>query len=327
MLQGEKILVTGPAGQIAFPICQFLAEHNEVWGAARFSQAGSRERVEAAGVITHVMDLAQSEFQGLPDDFTYVLHLAAYLSTDQNYDRALTVNAEGTGALLYHCRKARGVLVMTTSGVYNPQPDPWHAFVETEALGDTKSPTVPTYSISKIAQEAVARTCARLFEVPLVIARMGAAYGPNGGLPVHHLDLIVGREPITVRWDPYTHSPIHEYDIKNQIEALLAAASVPATIVNWAGDEAVSVQEWCAYFGDLTGRTPQMNLIQVPGSSRGAALDPTKRIGLTGPCNVDWRSGLRTALEARYPAGIGSDTEPLRGAARAQEEFERLPES
>jgi hypothetical protein len=33
-LRGEKILVTGPAGQIAFPLASRLAGDNEVWGIA-----------------------------------------------------------------------------------------------------------------------------------------------------------------------------------------------------------------------------------------------------------------------------------------------------
>ena len=38
MLSGEKILVTGPAGNIAYPLAAYLAPHNEVWGLARFSE-------------------------------------------------------------------------------------------------------------------------------------------------------------------------------------------------------------------------------------------------------------------------------------------------
>ena len=54
MLSGEKILITGPAGQIAFPMTQYLAGDNEVWGIARFSEEGSREKVDALGVTTRV---------------------------------------------------------------------------------------------------------------------------------------------------------------------------------------------------------------------------------------------------------------------------------
>ena len=49
MLQDKKILITGPAGQIAFPLAAYLAKDNDVWGIARFSEDGSRDRVDASG--------------------------------------------------------------------------------------------------------------------------------------------------------------------------------------------------------------------------------------------------------------------------------------
>ena len=45
-LRDEKILITGPAGQIAFPLAARLARDNEVWGLARFGDPRQRERVE-----------------------------------------------------------------------------------------------------------------------------------------------------------------------------------------------------------------------------------------------------------------------------------------
>ena len=66
MLSGEKILITGPAGQIAFPLAESLARDNDVWGIARFSEAGSREKVDALGVTTRVVDLATPDGSGIP---------------------------------------------------------------------------------------------------------------------------------------------------------------------------------------------------------------------------------------------------------------------
>ena len=133
---------------------------------------------------------------------------------------------------------------MSTVTVYKPHPDPWHAFREDDPLGDAMAPPSAPYSVSKIAEEGVARYCARSFDLPVTIARMGAAYGDQGGLPVWHLDAIAAGEPVQTRWDPMPYSPIHDDDICAQLEPLLDAASVPATIVNWGGDEPVSVQEW-----------------------------------------------------------------------------------
>jgi nucleoside-diphosphate-sugar epimerase len=50
VLRDEKILITGPAGRIAFPLARALATENEVWGIARFSSPGTRESVEQAGI-------------------------------------------------------------------------------------------------------------------------------------------------------------------------------------------------------------------------------------------------------------------------------------
>ena len=299
MLRDRKILVTGPAGQIAFPLARALAKQNEVWGIARFADGRNRAEVEAAGIVARACDLATGDFSGIPDDFDAVLHLAAYQAPGEDYDAAIRGNAEATGLLLQHCRKARAALVMSTHSVYRPVDDPLHAYAETSALGDAHAVHSPTYSISKIAQEAVARTSARLFDLPVVIARMNAAYGPGGGLPVMHLDMVASERAVSARWDPAPYQPIHDDDIGAQLEGLLDAASVPATVVNWAGDEVVTVQEWCAYAGELLGRPARVETRPVPGTQRGLVAEVGRRRAFAGPCRVHWKDGLRRAAEAR----------------------------
>ncbi|MCU1346162.1 MAG: NAD-dependent epimerase/dehydratase [Acidimicrobiia bacterium] len=308
MLTGEKILVTGPAGRIAEPLCAQLAQHNDVWGIARFSEAGARERVERLGVTTRVCDIGDGEFAGLPDDFTIVLHIAASLGTDTNYDNGLRINAEGTGLLLQHCRRAKAALVMSTCSVYKPHSDPWHPYREDDPLGENALPTQPSYAITKIAQEAVARYAARAFNLPTVIARMNSAYGPAGGLPAMHLEQMLAGEAVVVRNDPCPYSPIEQNDINAQLESLLAAASVPATIVNWGGDEAVGPHDWCPFLAELAGVEANIVVREAPGAQRGIIVDTTRRQSLTGPCSVSWRDGMRAMLEARHPGLAGKAT-------------------
>jgi nucleoside-diphosphate-sugar epimerase len=316
MLRDQKILVTGPAGQIAFPMAEYLASDNEVWGIARFSEPGSRERVEAVGVTTRVVDLASGDFGDLPDDFTHVLHLATFQMGGLDYDHAISVNAEGTGLLATHCRKAKAMLVTSTFSLYKPNPDPLHLFAETDPLGDANQPHSPTYSISKIGQEAVARTVARTLGLPVTIARVNASYGPNGGLPAYHLDWMLAGQPLALRAPgPTPYSPICQDDMNEQIEPLLSVASVPATIVNWAGDDVVTAEEWCAYLAEISGAQPAYTYSEYPGSIRGSASDNTRRIALVGRCRVGWREGMRRMYEARYPEGRASGVLP-RGADR-----------
>jgi hypothetical protein len=85
---------------------------------------------------------------------------------------------------------------------------------------------------------------------------------------------------------------------------LLAAAGVPATVTNWAGDEVVTVQDWSAYFGELTGIMPTVIVREMPGTQRGLVMDSARRRSITGPCRVGWRDGMRRMYEARYPDGV-----------------------
>ena len=302
MLSGEKILITGPAGRIAFGIAKTLARDNDVWGIARFSDIDARSEVEALGVTTRQVDLGSGDFGDLPRDFTYVLHLAVDFGED--YERGLRVNAEGTGLLLSHCRTAKAALVMSTNSVYKPHLDPWHPFTETDPLGDAGLAHPQPYSIVKIAQEAVARYCSREFNLPITIARMGSAYGDRGGLPLFHLDNIAAGEPVAARWDPLPYSPIHYDDINAQVQPLLAAATVPATIVNWCGDVVVTVQQWSAYFGALLGVEARVDVEPFPGASIGSVGDSTKRLSITGPCRVGWRDGFYRMAAQYYPGRV-----------------------
>jgi nucleoside-diphosphate-sugar epimerase len=299
VLSGEKVLITGPAGRIAFGLARSLAGDNEVWGIARFSDPATRDEVDGLGVTTRAVDIGDGDFGDLPTDFTYVLHIAADFSDD--YERGLRVNAEGTGLLLAHCRHAKAALVMSTVTLYKPHPDPWHPFREDDPLGDAGLPHPRPYSITKIGEEAVARYCARAFDLPITIARMGSAYGDRGGLPGFHLDAIAAGQPVRTRWDPLPYSPIHDDDIADQLEPLLGVAGVPATIVNWAGDEPVTVHQWSAYFGELLGVEAEVEVEPVPGASVGSVADHTKRSSITGPCRVQWRDGFRRMAAHFYP--------------------------
>jgi nucleoside-diphosphate-sugar epimerase len=215
----------------------------------------------------------------------------------------MTVNAEGTGLLLQHCRRAKAALVMSTHSVYRPHEDPWHAYVESDPLGVNTS-AAPIYSVTKIAQEAVARYCAKALELPVIITRLNTAYGPGAGLLTHHLGTVAAGQPVVTKWDPCPYSLIHQDDINGQTAALLDAARVPATIVNWAGDEAVTVQEWTAYLGDLMGLPAHVLVQETPGALRGLVADVSRRQSITGPCSVGWRDGMKRIWQARRDGSV-----------------------
>jgi nucleoside-diphosphate-sugar epimerase len=301
MLQGMKILITGPSGNIGYPLARSLASDNEVWGVSRFGNPDERRKVEEIDVITRAIDFDNPDFDDLPRDFDYVVHLSAVIvAAGADYDRAIRTNAVGTGLLMTHCRHARGFLTMSSAATYKPNPDPWHRFVETDPLGDAHSPGIPTYSIAKISQEAVTRFCAAQMNMPAIICRMNVAYGEFGGgaLPGRLFDTIRAGKQVTLRGDPNPYSPIHDRDIFEQLEPLLDATSPECPIVNWGGDETVTTQEMCAFFGELLGVTPDIVNGAVGNMQTGAILDNRKRMAITGPCQVRWKDGFSSLADA-----------------------------
>ncbi|MBM4462250.1 MAG: NAD(P)-dependent oxidoreductase [Chloroflexi bacterium] len=314
-LRNERILFTGLTGQIGFPLAVELAKNNEVWGLARFRDkarreeaekvglnvhAAKREEMEELGIITRMVDLADPDFSQLPDDFTYVIHFAAYMGGGLDFDHALRSNAEGTGLLMSHCRKARAFFVMSTCSIYETPQDPYYPVKETDPLGGARSVYTPTYAVSKTAEEAVARFVARQLNLPTIIARMNTSYGPNGGLPAYQFDWMLAGQPIpTMEGRPSVTTPIHQDDINAQIAGLLAAASVPATIVNWGGDDAVDEETYCRYMGEIAGLKPEF--LHIPEAVRHIVTDNTRRRELVGDCRVKWREGMRQMIAARHP--------------------------
>jgi nucleoside-diphosphate-sugar epimerase len=295
-LTGQKILVLGATGMVAGPVVRHLAQDNEVWGAARFTNQKARAALEESGVRTVILDLADPDLTPLPAGIDYVINLA--VTHPRTFSAALATNAESLGLVMRHYQDAAAFLHCSSTGVYHPKGQ--EPVREDDPLGENHRTMLPTYSISKIAAEVVARLSARLYDLPTIIARLNVPYGECIAWPSIHLECILADQPIQVPpGPPAVYSPIHSDDIIRQIPLLLAAASVPATTVNWAGPDVVSVQEWCAYMGDLVGKTPQFEASESALPS--VATDVTRMEALIGPARVHWRDGMRGMVAATHP--------------------------
>ncbi|GAB3310481.1 NAD-dependent epimerase/dehydratase family protein [Haliea atlantica] len=296
-LSGARILITGPTGQVAQPVVQAWADKAEIFALARFSDPAQREALEQAGVHTLKADLAAPDgLRGLPDDFDYVLNFAVVKTDSFDYD--LAANAEGVGRLISHCRKAKAFLHLSSTAVYEYAGHEPRA--EDSPLGDNHRSMFPTYSISKIAAEAVCRYAAKEFGVPAIIARLSVPYGDNGGWPWYHLLMMQGGVPIDVHPErPNTYNLLHVDDYMEKLPRLLAAAGTEVPTVNFGGSQAVSIEEWCAYLQELTGFEPVFQ--DNPKAFGSLAIDPTRMHELIGPTRVDWKDGIRRMVANLAP--------------------------
>lgn len=298
MLRGKKILVTGLTGQVAYPVAVAFAKDNEVWGIARFGDAGKRAALEQQGIRCVALDMEQGDYSSLPTDFDYVLNFAVFKGEAQSFDQDIRANAEGVGLLMSHCRKAKAFLHCSTTGVYE---NVGHEVItETSDLGDNHRVFMKTYSITKICTEAVVRFSAREFKLPTVICRLNVPYGDEGGWPYMHLQLIKNDSAIPVHPNkPNLFAPIHEDDIIASITPLLESATTPARIVNWAGNETVSIEEWSEYIGELVGKKVEFNYTE---STIESVLTSNKELQkIAGPTKVRWQDGIRRMITKRHP--------------------------
>lgn len=295
MLEAEKVLITGATGKIAFPIARALAAAgNEVWGAARLRAPAAREKLVAAGIKPVALDVATGDFSGLPEDFTYVFHAAVDPGTD-GWGRCLETNAQMSGELLYHCRAAKGFVFCSTGSIY--------AYQGRRPLTEADPPGAPSranYSFSKVAAEALCTWIARHFQIPLTIIRICSTYGPEGGAPADRLDAMLAGRPIRLHPDkPNNYNPIYEDDYVELGIRAMEVAGVPPVVVNWAGSETVSVEEYCAFMGELVGTEPVFEY--TPEAHTPLWPDVTHMHEVLGATKVHWRDGFRRMVAARHP--------------------------
>jgi UDP-glucuronate 4-epimerase len=298
LAQRSTIIVTGATGQVGLPVAKALAASHDVWAPARFSNPDARQALEAAGVHCVTADLGTGEgLDELPAAADYVLNFAVAKTKDSDAD--ITANAESVGLLMTRYSSAKAFLHCSSTAVYAPGDGP--GLTEDSPLGDNNhTQMMPNYILSKVAAEAVARTYARTLNLPTIITRLNVPYGDNGGWPWYHLLMLSHGMAIPVPPDGGAYHLIHEDDIIRTLPALLAAASVPAVIVNWAGSERVTIEEWVGYLGELTGRKPEFAIDST--AIEGTPADVTRLRELVGePTEVSWKVGIRRMVEVRNP--------------------------
>jgi nucleoside-diphosphate-sugar epimerase len=217
----------------------------------------------------------------------------------------MALNAEGTGFLMQRYRSARAFLHMSSSSVYRVPASKREPTRETDELGGYAVYS-PHYAMSKLATESVVRFQARRLGLPTIITRLDVAYGTrgHGGVPMFLYQMMKHGQSYTRAESGESYcSLIHEDDIVEQVQNLILHTAVPARIVNLGGDDIASVEEIIAYVEELTGL--EMKIETGPDASWGMkVLDNELRRELGGPCKVDWKEGVRSALAKRWPDAL-----------------------
>ncbi len=314
-LQGKRILLTGASGKVGIPMSQrLLADDNEVWGIARFTDPDRKQRLDDMGVQTRSVDLLDPDFSELPERFDHVIHLGGdvcqgdetgiFMPNGKSFHLANQVNGVGTGKVMSRFRNADSILVVSTTGVFKKrEPDQYdQPEVEDGLLGPFHD-DAPQYSASKNAQEVVARFCADEFDVPTTIARLGCQVSTiENGLAAGYVGAIAAGMPFPgFHADrPCVYQYIHDDDIYDHVPGLLSIASTDPEILNWTGAEIVDIRDVANHIGKRIGKE-EIEFVQDPWGLMCTISDTSKLIERVGPCKVDWKESYDRVIDELMP--------------------------
>ena len=285
---GWRVLVTGATGRIGFPLARFLAERNVVYGLARCRDDADRQRLLQAGVTPIVGDIATMDLASLPEGITHVFHAAARFGAEApvRWRPMLQTNALASGRLAEACAGASAFVYCSSGSTYE--------YRGRRPLAEDDPPGVHlgAYSLSKIAGEAVVEYAAARTELPLTIIRIFSTYGPEGGAPVTRLRRILAGEDVVLHPDaPNNYNPIFEDDYVRLAVRSLQVASLDPVVVNFAGSETVSAEEYCEFLGGLVGRSVTFRYdSEAPWP---LWPDVARMHEVLGRCEVPWQEGMR----------------------------------
>lgn len=292
-IEGARVLVTGVSGLVGMPLALDLVRRNEVVGLARFSDPATREALDAAGVVTVAADVATVGPSDLPE-VDYVVHAGAVLpSTGSERDRAATfeVNVQATGRLLRHYRSVRGFLSCSSGSCYAYQGQ--RPLREDDPYGLHNR--IETYAASKIAAESLVTFLCREQSTPVTIVRIFTMYGPTSGTVTKRVDMVREGREVPVYPDGLNHQcPLYVDDAVRLLQRALLVADVPPTVVNLAGSETTSVQEYCTMAARMLGTEARFR--EDPDAYYPIWPDVTRMHRILGRCRTGVEEGVAAVL-------------------------------
>jgi nucleoside-diphosphate-sugar epimerase len=279
------VLVLGVAGKMGPTLARMTRRAmdaaglpHRVIGVSRFSSPDQRRTLEAFGVETIQCDLLdESALAGLPDVPHVVFMAGRKFGSTGNEPLTWAMNAYLPARVCARYRSSR-IVVFSTGNVYGLTPHGRGGSRE----GDLPAP-VGEYAMSCLARERMVEYFSDTGGIPVAILRLNYATEMRYGVLVDLARRVSRREPVDVTMGYF--NTIWQGDANAMALAALTHASTPASIVNIAGPEEVSVRSAATELARLldadvtfTGREADDALLS--NGSRGWALLGRPRLDL-----------------------------------------------
>jgi UDP-glucuronate 4-epimerase len=249
----SHILVTGASGLIGRALAEKLAEHNTVYGLARFRDKEIKARLEKRGVNCIELDITSPLPEDLPD-VEYVFNEAVIYDDEAGEDteKMFAVNTYFVGDLINHYAKSAKAMVLGSSScVYQPGNKPKQ---ETDPYGPDGN-----YCASKMAMESLACYLSGKHDFPITILRYYWPYSTEGGRVYHQVRRVAENVPVGIFAESeYLFQPLYMDDcVRLTVNAAEFAAS-PPKIINLAGRETINDEGLVEKIEKLVGKDAEI---------------------------------------------------------------------
>jgi nucleoside-diphosphate-sugar epimerase len=287
-IQGD-VLVLGAGGKMGPTLCRLLnnigtadGRERRIYGVSRFSDLEIRERLESAGIRTIQADLVdRSSYAALPDaaNVFFLAGMKFGASAQEHLTWAMNTYAPALAAERWSGPEV-GTVVFSTGNVYPFVPvDSGGADeqIHPEPLGE--------YAMSCLGRERIFQHFSLIRGTRTVVIRLNYANELRYGVLVDIAQKVLAGRAVDLSMG-YVNV-IWQGDANNYIARALSLASSPASVLNVAGPETLSVRylaERIAEIADTKAR--------FVGAEQPTALlsDSSRCLKLFGPPTVslDW---------------------------------------
>ncbi|HWP68889.1 MAG TPA: NAD(P)-dependent oxidoreductase [Rectinemataceae bacterium] len=279
-IEGD-IAILGIAGKVGMTLGMMAVRaiatagvNKKVYGVSRFSDAGSRSKLDALGIETIACDLLDvASVRKLPIARNVIFLAGKKFGTVGAQDLTWATNTIAPANVAEHFASS-SIVAFSTGCVYDFVPSFSGGSVETD---DPKP--VGEYAQSTLGRERVFEHYSRTSGTPVCLFRLNYAIDVRYGVLYDIASKVYGGEPIDLSVG--TFNCIWQGDVLERALLSLKYCTSPPTVLNITGPETVSVRWTAGEFGRCFGRKPLFTGAEPCGAG-GYLANAAKSIGLFG---------------------------------------------
>jgi nucleoside-diphosphate-sugar epimerase len=252
----SDLLILGVGGKMGPTLAMMAARAltlvrspHRVIAVARFSQPGTREKLEEQGVHTITCDLLdRTTVTALPNSSNVIFMAGQKFGTTGNPGQTWAMNTLMPGIVAERYTDAR-IVVFSTGNVYPLMP-----VVHGGATEDDPPAPVGEYASSCLGRERIFEYFSHTHSLRCAIMRLNYAIDLRYGVLLDIAQRVLNRQPVDLSMGAV--NVIWQGDANAQALALLDQCASPPFVLNVTGPETVSVRRLAEQFASKFGVEP-----------------------------------------------------------------------